>query len=53
MALASCDARGRIAYDPRLVPLADGGLVREPRADELIERAGGDGADALAADGIR
>ncbi len=37
MALASCDARGRIAYDPRLVPLADGGLVREPRTEELIE----------------
>ncbi|HVR45048.1 MAG TPA: radical SAM protein [Candidatus Binatia bacterium] len=36
MALASCDARGRIAYDAALVPLADGGLVREPRADELI-----------------
>ncbi len=41
MALASCDARGRIAYDPRLVPLADGGLVREPRADELIEAPAG------------
>ncbi len=36
MALASCDVGGRIAYDPRLVPLADGGLVREPRSDELI-----------------
>ena len=36
MALASCDVCGRIAYDPRLVPLADGGVVREPRAEELI-----------------
>jgi pyruvate-formate lyase-activating enzyme len=36
VALASCDVRGRIAYDSSLVPLADGGLVREPRADELI-----------------
>jgi len=36
MALASCDVRGQIEYDTTLVPLADGGLVREPRADELI-----------------
>jgi pyruvate-formate lyase-activating enzyme len=36
VALASCDVRGRIAYDASLVPLADGGLVREPRDDELI-----------------
>jgi len=34
--LASCDTAGRIAYDDRLVPLADGGLVREARADELL-----------------
>jgi pyruvate-formate lyase-activating enzyme len=34
--LASCDTRGRIAYDATLVPLADGGLVREPQAEELI-----------------
>jgi pyruvate-formate lyase-activating enzyme len=34
--LASCDVRGQIAYDASLIPLADGGLVREPRADELI-----------------
>lgn len=37
MALASCDVRGRIAYDASLVPLADGGLVREARTDELID----------------
>ncbi len=36
MALASCDAAGRITYDPRYVPLADGGIVREPSSDELI-----------------
>lgn len=36
MQLASCDPIGRIAYDDRFVPLADGGLVREPRTDELI-----------------
>ena len=34
--LASCDARGRITYDPELVPFADGGLVREAQRDELI-----------------
>jgi pyruvate-formate lyase-activating enzyme len=34
--LASCDSKGRIAYDPQIVPLADGGLVREALADELI-----------------
>ena len=34
--LASCDARGRITYDPELVPFADGGLVREAQLDELI-----------------
>ena len=36
VALASCDARGAISFDPELVPLADGGLVREVRPDELI-----------------
>ena len=36
MSLASCDARGRITFDPRYVPLADGGLVREARPDELL-----------------
>ena len=34
--LASCDARGAIAYDDGFAPLADGGIVREPRFDELI-----------------
>lgn len=34
--LVSCDTAGRISYDPRYVPLADGGLIREPRSDELI-----------------
>jgi pyruvate-formate lyase-activating enzyme len=34
--LASCDDGGRISYDPTFVPLADGGLVREVAADELI-----------------
>ena len=36
IALASCDARGAISYDPQLVPLADGGVVREVLLDELI-----------------
>jgi pyruvate-formate lyase-activating enzyme len=35
-ALASCDARGRIRYDAEIVPLADGGIVREALLDELI-----------------
>ena len=34
--LAYCDRHGRIYYDERSVPLADGGVVREVRADELI-----------------
>ena len=34
--LASCDAGGAISYDSGLVPLADGGLVREALLDELI-----------------
>ncbi len=34
--LASCDARGRIEFDARLVPFADGGIVREARSDELV-----------------
>lgn len=34
--LASCDAKGRILYDAELAPLADGGIVREARKDELI-----------------
>lgn len=35
-ALAYCDARGRIYFDEHTAPLADGGIVREPRLDELI-----------------
>ena len=34
--LASCDAGGGISYDGNLVPLADGGLIREASLDELI-----------------
>jgi pyruvate-formate lyase-activating enzyme len=34
--LASCDAKGAIAYDTELVPLADGGVVRGAFVDELI-----------------
>ena len=34
--LASCDAGGGISYDAGLVPLADGGLVREASLEELI-----------------
>jgi len=34
--LASCNAGGEIAFDPTLMPLADGGIVREPARDELI-----------------
>jgi pyruvate-formate lyase-activating enzyme len=34
--LASCDARGAIYYDAHLVPLADGGVVREPSVHELV-----------------
>lgn len=34
--LAYCDAEGRIYFDERGVPLADGGAIREPTADELI-----------------
>lgn len=34
--LASCDARGAIAYDSLTVPLADGGIVREALREELI-----------------
>jgi pyruvate-formate lyase-activating enzyme len=36
VALASCGAGGRISYDPSLLPLADGGIVREALLDELI-----------------
>jgi pyruvate-formate lyase-activating enzyme len=34
--LAYCDARGRIYYDTAFTPLADGGVIREAQADELI-----------------
>ena len=34
--LVSCDNAGAIEYDERLVPLADGGIVREAQHDELI-----------------
>ncbi len=34
--LAYCDREGRIYYDDTRTPLADGGIVREPRRDELI-----------------
>ena len=34
--LAYADSHGRIYFDDRAVPLADGGVVREPRNDELI-----------------
>ncbi|MBV8066720.1 MAG: radical SAM protein [Candidatus Eremiobacteraeota bacterium] len=34
--LASCNAKGAIGYDTTLVPLADGGIVREASSDELI-----------------
>lgn len=34
--LAYCDAGGRIYYDENVTPLADGGVVREARLDELI-----------------
>jgi pyruvate-formate lyase-activating enzyme len=34
--LAYCDAKGRIYFDERSRPLADGGIVREPTREELI-----------------
>src|SRR5580693_1313124 len=34
--LVSCDNAGAIEYDEELVPLADGGIVREALRDELI-----------------
>jgi pyruvate-formate lyase-activating enzyme len=34
--LAYCDRGGRIFYDESVTPLADGGVVREARAGELI-----------------
>lgn len=34
--LAYCDSVGRIYYDENTSPLADGGIVRPPRTEELI-----------------
>lgn len=34
--LAYCDAEGRVYFDERAEPLADGGIVRAPSVDELI-----------------
>jgi pyruvate-formate lyase-activating enzyme len=34
--LAYCDSRGRIYFDDTITPLADGGVIREARRDELI-----------------
>ena len=34
--LAYTDARGRIFFDETRAPLADGGIERPPRAEELI-----------------
>jgi pyruvate-formate lyase-activating enzyme len=39
--LAYCDARGRIYYDVSKTPLADGGVIREAQADELIPAPAG------------
>ncbi len=36
LALAYADARGRYYFDERSEPLADGGIVRAPRPDELV-----------------
>ncbi len=35
-ALAYCDRRGRIYFDESVAPLADGGIIREPLANELM-----------------
>src|SRR6185437_14241483 len=39
--LAYCDREGRIYYDDTRVPLADGGIIREPNDDELIPAPSG------------
>ena len=39
--LAYCDAKGHIYYDETYEPLADGGIIREPSADELIPAPSG------------
>lgn len=36
LGLAYCDARGRVYFDAARTPLADGGIIRAPRADELL-----------------
>jgi pyruvate-formate lyase-activating enzyme len=41
IALAYCDARGRIYGDDASVPFADGGIVREPETAELIPAPAG------------
>lgn len=41
IALAYCDARGRIYEDAEIAPLADGGIVREPQPAELIPAPAG------------
>ena len=41
LALAYCDAKGRIYDDASSVPLADGGIVREPDAEELMPAPAG------------
>ena len=55
--LAYCDRAGRIYYDPSYTPLADGGIIREVRRDELIPAPPGTvqmilpGRQALTTDG--
>lgn len=39
--LAYCDRQGRIYYDETLTPLADGGVFREARIEELIPAPAG------------
>ncbi len=39
--LAYCDAKGQIYYDERYTALADGGIIREPRTEELIPAPNG------------
>jgi pyruvate-formate lyase-activating enzyme len=36
IALAYCDRAGRVYYDGSYTPLADGGVLREPSAEEMI-----------------
>ncbi len=39
--LAYCDAKGQIFFDERYTALADGGIVREPKLEELIPAPAG------------